>query len=67
MPKLLETIYYLKTGMKESRKKVRGYVFEIGKIAFEDKAKNLLENDEVRKSFLGGMKLENFLYYYPQP
>lgn len=32
----------------------RGYVFEIGKIAFEDKAKNLLENDEVRKLFLGG-------------
>ena len=32
----------------------RGYVFEIGKIAFEDEAKNLLENDEVRKSFLGG-------------
>jgi branched-chain amino acid transport system ATP-binding protein len=32
----------------------RGYVFEIGKIAFEDKAKNLLENDEVIKSFLGG-------------
>lgn len=32
----------------------RGYVFEIGKIAFEDKAKNLLENDEVRKSFFGG-------------
>lgn len=32
----------------------RGYVFEIGKIAFEDKAINLLENDEVRKSFLGG-------------
>ncbi len=32
----------------------RGYVFEIGKIAFEDKAKNLLENDEVKKSFLGG-------------
>jgi len=31
----------------------RGYVFEIGKIAFEDKAKNLLENDLVRKSFLG--------------
>lgn len=31
----------------------RGYVFEIGKIAFEDKAKKLLENDEVRKSFLG--------------
>jgi len=32
----------------------RGYVFEIGKIAFKDEAKNLLENDEVRKSFLGG-------------
>ncbi len=32
-----------------------GYVFEIGKIAFEDKAKNLLENDKVRKSFLGGI------------
>ncbi len=31
----------------------RGYVFEIGKIAFQDKAKNLLENDEVRRSFLG--------------
>jgi len=33
----------------------RGYMFEIGKIAFEDKAKNLLENDKVRKSFLGGI------------
>jgi len=32
----------------------RGYVFEIGKIALEDKAKNLLENDEVKRSFLGG-------------
>ncbi len=32
----------------------RGYVFEIGKIAFEDKAENLLENDRIRKSFLGG-------------
>jgi len=31
----------------------RGYVFEIGKIAFQDKAKNLLKNDDVRKSFLG--------------
>ena len=30
----------------------RGYLFEIGKIAFEDKAKNLLENDEIIKSFL---------------
>jgi len=33
----------------------RGYVFEIGKIAFEDKAKNLLENDNVRRLFLGGI------------
>ncbi|MDZ7358480.1 MAG: ABC transporter ATP-binding protein [candidate division KSB1 bacterium] len=32
----------------------RGYVFEIGKIAFEDKAKNLLENEEVKRAFLGG-------------
>jgi len=32
----------------------RGYVFKIGKIAFEDNAKNLLENDEVKQSFLGG-------------
>jgi len=32
----------------------RGYVFEIGKIAFEDKAENLLKDDRVRKSFLGG-------------
>ena len=31
----------------------RGYVFEIGEIAFEGEAKNLLENDEIRKSFLG--------------
>lgn len=31
----------------------RGYVFEIGKIAFEDKAKNLLENEKVKKAFLG--------------
>jgi branched-chain amino acid transport system ATP-binding protein len=32
----------------------RGYVFEIGKITFEDKAKNLLENEEVKRAFLGG-------------
>lgn len=32
----------------------RGYVFEIGKIAFEDEAKNLLENEDVKKAFLGG-------------
>jgi len=31
------------------------YVFEIGKIAFEDKAINLVENEEIRKSFLGEM------------
>lgn len=31
----------------------RGYVFEIGKIAFEDNAQNLLANKEVKKSFLG--------------
>ena len=30
-----------------------GYVFEIGKIAFEDNAKNLLANDRVKRSFLG--------------
>ena len=30
----------------------RGYLFEIGKIAFEDKAENLVENDEIIKSFL---------------
>ncbi len=31
----------------------RGYVFQIGKIFLEDTAKNLLNNDKVRKSFLG--------------
>jgi branched-chain amino acid transport system ATP-binding protein len=31
----------------------RGYVFEIGRIAFEDKADNLLENDIIKKTFLG--------------
>ena len=31
----------------------RRYVFEIGKIAFEDKARNLLENEDVKKAFLG--------------
>lgn len=34
----------------------RGYVFEIGKIAFEDEAKNLLENDEIKRLFLGEMQ-----------
>jgi branched-chain amino acid transport system ATP-binding protein len=32
----------------------RGYIFRIGEIAFSDSGKKLLENDEVRKSFLGG-------------
>jgi branched-chain amino acid transport system ATP-binding protein len=32
----------------------RGYVFRIGEIVLEDSGKNLLENDEVRKAFLGG-------------
>ena len=32
-------------------KKIRR--FKIGKIAYEDKAKNLLKNEELRKSFLG--------------
>lgn len=31
----------------------RAYIFKIGEIAFEDMSKNLLRNDEVRKSFLG--------------
>jgi branched-chain amino acid transport system ATP-binding protein len=32
----------------------RGYVFEIGKIFMEDTGKNLLENEEVKRAFLGG-------------
>jgi len=31
----------------------RGYVFQIGEIVLEDKGKNLLINDKVKKSFLG--------------
>ena len=31
----------------------RGYVFKIGKIFLEDTGKNLLENSEVKKAFLG--------------
>jgi branched-chain amino acid transport system ATP-binding protein len=31
----------------------RGYVFKIGEIFLEDTGKNLLENDEIKKSFLG--------------
>lgn len=30
----------------------RGYIFNIGEIALEGSGKNLLENDNVRKSFL---------------
>ncbi len=33
----------------------RAYVFQIGKIAIEDKASKLLEKDEVKKLFLGEM------------
>jgi branched-chain amino acid transport system ATP-binding protein len=32
----------------------RAYVFEIGKIAFADDSKKLIEDDRVKKSFLGG-------------
>lgn len=32
----------------------RGYVFKIGEIVLEDEGKALLENDEVKKAFLGG-------------
>jgi branched-chain amino acid transport system ATP-binding protein len=32
----------------------RGYVFKIGQIFLEDTGKNLLENEEVEKAFLGG-------------
>lgn len=32
----------------------RGYVFKIGEIVFADSGKNLLENEEVKKAFLGG-------------
>jgi branched-chain amino acid transport system ATP-binding protein len=32
----------------------RGYVLETGKIVLEDEAKNLLHNEEVIKSYLGG-------------
>ena len=31
----------------------RGYVFKIGKIFLEDKAENLLNNEEIKKAFLG--------------
>lgn len=32
----------------------RGYVFKIGEVAFEDTGKNLIENEEVKRAFLGG-------------
>lgn len=32
----------------------RAYVFKIGSIAFEDTGGNMLENEEVKKAFLGG-------------
>lgn len=32
----------------------RGYVFKIGEILLEDKGRNLLGNEEVKKAFLGG-------------
>jgi branched-chain amino acid transport system ATP-binding protein len=36
----------------------RGYVFELGRIAFEDRAQNLLENDTIKKAYLGEMEEE---------
>jgi len=36
----------------------RGYVFELGKIAFEGRAQNLLENDTIKKAYLGEMEEE---------
>lgn len=32
----------------------RAYVFKIGEVALEDTGRNLLENEEVKKAFLGG-------------
>ena len=48
MPKLLEIIHYLKTGMKESRKKVRvkkgkAPLFDLRNIAVETGIKDLAE------------------------
>lgn len=33
----------------------RAYVFKIGEIVLEDSGKNLMENEEVKKAFLGGV------------
>lgn len=32
----------------------RGYVLETGQVVLADEAKNLLNNDSVRKAYLGG-------------
>jgi branched-chain amino acid transport system ATP-binding protein len=32
----------------------RGYVLETGKIVLEDTAENLIKNEQVKKSYLGG-------------
>jgi hypothetical protein len=51
MPKLLEIIHYLKTGMKESRKKVRVKkgrepLFDLRNIAVETGIKDLAEHHD---------------------
>jgi len=51
MPKLLEIIHYLKTGMKESRKKVRvkkgrDPLFDLRNIAVETGIKDLAEHHD---------------------
>jgi len=32
----------------------RGYVLETGQVRFEDEARRLLENEDVRRAYLGG-------------
>jgi branched-chain amino acid transport system ATP-binding protein len=32
----------------------RGYVLETGRVRLEDQARNLLQNEEVKKAYLGG-------------
>ena len=51
MPKLLEIIYYLKTGMKESKKQVRvakskDPLFDLRKVAVETGIKDLAEHHD---------------------
>ena len=51
MPKLLEIIYYLKTGMKESKKRVRvekgkDPLFDLRKVAVETGIKDLAEHHD---------------------